>query len=171
MRDRRRSGVVFLLLGVLWLGGAASAGAAENGADEAPALFRSVAGVADTLKEFPPFLRDTELNLHLRTFYLGARNPDRTDSEAWAGGGWLEYKSGWLLDTLQLGGTLYGSGPIYAPHDRDGTGLLKPGQDGFVVPGVAYGASGTPPSVITASGRRQPSSGSPAVAKAVAQGG
>jgi hypothetical protein len=60
--------------------------------------------------------------------------------EAWAAGGWLEYKSGWWMDTLQLGGTLFGTGPIYAPENRDGTGLLKSGQEGFAVPGIAYAA-------------------------------
>ncbi len=88
-----------------------------------------------------PFFRDTVLNFHLRTYYRGVQTTTRGKSqEAWAAGGWLEYKSGWWMDTFQVGGTLFGSGPVYAPKNRDGAGLLKPGQDGFVVPGIAYGA-------------------------------
>ena len=92
------------------------------------------------LAAMPPFLRDTDLRLHLRTYYLNERRADQAVSEAWAGGGWLSYRSGWLLDTFQIGATLYGSAPLYAPADRDGTLLLAPGQDGIVVPGVAFGA-------------------------------
>ena len=39
-----------------------------------------------------------------------------------------------------MGATLYGSAPLYAPDDRDGTLLLKPGQEGYYVPGEAWGA-------------------------------
>ena len=39
-----------------------------------------------------------------------------------------------------MGATLYGSAPLYAPDDRDGTLLLKPGQKGYYVPGEAWGA-------------------------------
>jgi outer membrane porin, OprD family len=93
------------------------------------------------LEDTDPFFRDTVLNLHVRTYYRGVQTTtEGVSQEAWAAGGWLEYKSGWWLDTVQVGGTLFGTGPIYAPENRDGTKLLKPGQDGFVVPGIAYGA-------------------------------
>jgi len=39
-----------------------------------------------------------------------------------------------------MGATLYGSGPLYAPEDKDGTFLLAPGQKGYYVPGEAWGA-------------------------------
>jgi len=113
----------------------ASAGA-EDTPD--PPLLRRHA--ASRLTAMPPFLRDSELRLHLRTYYLNERNADESVSEAWAGGGWVSYRSGWLHDTFQMGATVYGSAPLYAPGDRDGTRLLLPGQEGFVVPGVAYGA-------------------------------
>ncbi len=86
------------------------------------------------------FLRDTTLTLHLRTFYFNGTQTKGTENEAWAGGGWLGYRSGWLLDTLAIGATLYGSAPIYAPADKDGTVLLAPGQEGYYVVGEAWGA-------------------------------
>ena len=88
----------------------------------------------------PPFLRDTGVTLHLRTFYLNRTKPDGVENEAWAFGGWLGYRSGWLLDTFAIGATLYGSAPLYAPEDRDGTLLLKPEQAGYYVPGEAWAA-------------------------------
>jgi len=92
------------------------------------------------LEDTDPFFRDTDLNLHLRTYYFGQRNPDDTTQQAWAGGGWLEYKSGWWKDTAQLAATVFTTFPIYAPAGEGGTGLLTPEQDGFVVAGIAYGA-------------------------------
>jgi hypothetical protein len=70
------------------------------------------------------FLRDSTLTLHLRTFYFDGTQTRGTENEAWAGGGWLGYRSGWLLDMLAIGATLYGSAPFYAPADKDGT-LLR----------------------------------------------
>ena len=87
-----------------------------------------------------PFLRDTALTLHLRTFFFDGTQSAGMENEAWAGGGWLGYQSGWLLDTFAMGATLYGSAPFYAPADKDGTLLLAPGQKGYYVPGEAWGA-------------------------------
>ena len=86
------------------------------------------------------FLRDTALTLHLRTFYFDGTQNTGTENEAWAGGGWLGYQSGWLLDTFAMGATLYGSAPFYAPADKDGTILLAPGQKGYYALGEAWGA-------------------------------
>jgi hypothetical protein len=91
------------------------------------------------LRELPPFIRDTDFNLHFRTFYFGRKNTDDSENEAWAIGGWLEYRSGWLYDTLAVGAVGYTSQPLYAPDDKDGTSLLKPGQEGITVLGQAYG--------------------------------
>src|SRR5260370_41829577 len=113
------------------------AGAAE--ADEVPWL-RRIPDVAAEMTRLPPFVRDTDLRLLLRSYYLNARNANETLSEAWAGGAWLTYRSGWLLDTFQMGATVFSSVPLYAPSDKDGTQLLAPGQEGFIVPGVPYGA-------------------------------
>jgi hypothetical protein len=93
----------------------------------------------EKLKDLPPFIRDTDLNLQLRTYYFFQQDLDRSYKEAWAGGGWLEYKSGWFCDLFAVGATLYTSQPFYAPEGRDGTKLLATGQDGYTVLGQAYG--------------------------------
>ena len=87
-----------------------------------------------------PFVTDTALTLHLRSFYFDGTQNGGTESEAWAGGGWLSYQSGWLLDAFAIGATIYGSAPLYAPVDKDGTLLLGPGQKGYYALGEAWGA-------------------------------
>ena len=59
--------------------------------------------------------------------------------EAWALGGALSYQSGWFLDHFSVGAVLYTSQRLYGPDDRDGTLLLKPGQQGYTVVGQLYG--------------------------------
>ena len=54
-------------------------------------------------------------------------------------GGLSAYRSGWLLDHFSIGAVLYTSQPLYAPDDRDGTLLLKTGQEGYTVLGQIYG--------------------------------
>jgi hypothetical protein len=114
--------------------------------DEAPAperppplLRRYTPELQESLEKLPPFIRDTDLNLHFRTFYFDRINPDDSVNEAWAIGGWLEYRSGWLWDTFSMGAVGYTSQPLYAPDDKDGTTLLAPGQEGITVLGQAYG--------------------------------
>jgi hypothetical protein len=90
------------------------------------------------MEQLPPFLRDTSVKLHLRSFYFNRLNSDDTRNEAWAFGGWLAYKSGWLWDTFALGAVGYTSQPLYAPEDTGGTNLLHPVQDPILVLGQAY---------------------------------
>jgi hypothetical protein len=92
------------------------------------------------MSKLPPFLRDTDLNVRLRTFYFNRQNDDDTTSEAWALGGWAQYASGWLLDTFALGATYYTSQPLYAPDDHPGSLLLTPGQHPIGIFGQAWGA-------------------------------
>jgi hypothetical protein len=94
----------------------------------------------ELIAPLPPFLGDTDVKVTFRTYYFNRVKPDDTKNEAWAFGGWITYQSGWLLDTFAMGATLYGSAPLYAPADKDGTLLLKPGQQGYYVPGQAWGA-------------------------------
>jgi hypothetical protein len=96
--------------------------------------------VKEKMASLPPFLSDTDLKVHFRTYFFDRINPNDTQNEAWAFGGWAGYKSGWLLDTFAMGATFYGSAPLVAPEDKDGTLLLKPGQKGYYVPGEAWGA-------------------------------
>jgi len=83
-------------------------------------------------------LRDSKLNLQLRSYYLNRDKSNATDSESWAGGGWLEYRSGWAYDTFALGLTQYTSQKLYGPADKDGAALLAPGQQSYSVLGEAY---------------------------------
>lgn len=106
----------------------------------APPLERLLAPLKEEIATLPPFLGDTNLTTHFRIYYFNQAKPDDAQNEALAAGGWISYRSGWLLDTFAMGATLYGSAPLYAPADKDGTLLLKPGQKGYYVPGEAWGA-------------------------------
>ncbi len=107
---------------------------------QAPPLERLFAPLKEEMKTLTPFLRDTDLKIHFRSYYFNRENPNGSENEAWAFGGWLGYRSGWLLDTFGIGATFYGSAPLYAPDDRDGTTLLKAGQEGYYVLGEAFAA-------------------------------
>jgi hypothetical protein len=78
-----------------------------------------------------------EAGAQLRSLYFHRDLPARIQ-ESWAAGGWLWGRTGYWHDVVMFGGTLYASLPLYAPDDRDGTGSLKPGQDGYAVVGEAY---------------------------------
>ena len=107
----------------------------------APPIERLFAPAKEAMKDLPPFWRDTDLKLHWRSYYFNRENPeDGSENEAWAFGGWISYRSGWLFDVFGIGATFYGSVPLYAPDDKDGTLLLKPGQEGYSVIGEAYAA-------------------------------
>jgi hypothetical protein len=142
----RRRGPVWRasrMLAPILLGALGSAGPVcgeDSPFPQEPVLERVLPSLREVVPTLAPFLRDTELILQLRTYYLDKKTPSGTLSEAWAGGGWLSYRSGWLLDTFGIGATFYGSAPLYAPADTDGTLLLKSGQEGYAVLGEAYAA-------------------------------
>ena len=63
----------------------------------------------------------------------------RWDREPGLGfGGWAGLKTGYFLDHIAFGLTGYTSQPDWLLKDRDGTLLLKPGQEGYSVLGEAY---------------------------------
>jgi outer membrane OprD family porin len=128
-----------LVVAMYWCGPASADDAPPPPPLPAP-LEALLAPVKEALAPLPPFLRDTDVRLHFRTYYLNRMTPDGTENEALAFGGLVGYKSGWLLDTFAMGATFYGSAPLYAPADKDGTLLLQPGQKGYYVPGEAWGA-------------------------------
>ena len=107
----------------------------EEPPPEAPTRFPRL---RRALEELPSFFRDTELGVEFRTYYFRRRFPDDRDAEAWAIGGALSYRSGWLLDRLQLGATLFTSQKLYGPSSRDGTELLAPGQKSYTVVGESF---------------------------------
>ena len=137
---RRAVGVALLITVLAWSGPAFAEDAPPP--PSAPPLERLFAPVKEELKSssLPAFLKDTDLKVHFRSYYFNRTKPDDSNNEAWAFGGWITYQSGWLFDTFAMGASLYGSAPLYAPDDRDGTLLLKTGQEGYYVPAEAWGA-------------------------------
>ena len=84
--------------------------------------------------------RDSELTLHLRTYYFDRLNPKPPDNAAWAIGGWVGYGTGWIGDALRFGVVGYTSQPLWAPQDKPGSLLLTSDQDGYSVIGEVYGS-------------------------------
>src|SRR5437660_12809515 len=54
-----------------------------------------------------PFLRDTDVKLHLRLFYFNRATPDDSENEALASGGWLGYKYRLLRGTSAMPAALH----------------------------------------------------------------
>src|SRR6266487_1143362 len=90
------------------------------------------------LEERRQALKDTKFEFNLRSFYFDRSDFSGAEKQAWAIGGWLGVKTGYFLDHVAFGATVYTSNPIYAPDDRDGTLLLAPGQNGYTVLGEFY---------------------------------
>ena len=82
--------------------------------------------------------KDTKFEVNLRTFYFDRNQFNGSEAQAWAIGGWVGVKTGYFLDHVAFGTTLYTSQPIYAPSDRSGSLLLLPNQDGYTVLGEFY---------------------------------
>jgi len=82
--------------------------------------------------------RDSEVTLHLRSYYFDRLNPGDAQSVAWALGGWAGYKTGWIADALQFGIVGYTSQRLWGPEDKGGTGLLVTPQDPYSALGEAY---------------------------------
>jgi hypothetical protein len=104
----------------------------------APLLRGYIPGLQEGMEKLPAFIRDTDLNLHFRTFYFDRINPDDSVNEAWAIGGWLEYRSGWLWDTFAMGAVGYTSQPLVRAQrqGRDHTACARPGRDHCARPGL-----------------------------------
>jgi hypothetical protein len=98
------------------------------------------------LKDQPAFFSDAQVSYRFRSFYF-YRDDEIGESkkEAWAYGGGLVMRSGWLEDAFQVGATLYTSQPAYAPDDRPGSGLLEEeangDQDGYTEWGELFAAA------------------------------
>jgi hypothetical protein len=84
-------------------------------------------------------LKNTVFAVQLRTMYLDRNKFDGSESEAWAIGGSAGLKTGYFRELLAFGATGYTSQPLYAPDEKDGTLMLKPGQEGYTVLGEIYG--------------------------------
>src|SRR5437762_11700075 len=90
------------------------------------------------LEERRQALKDTKFEFNLRSYYFDRSDFTGAEKQAWAIGGWVGVKTGYFLDHIAFGATLYTSNPIYAPDDRDGTTLLAPGQNGYTILGEFY---------------------------------
>ena len=115
------------------------AGPLQSAFEEDPVPAGRIPALEKLRKKLPPFLRDTELAFRFRTFYWNEERIDDTQPRALTVGGALVYQSGQLKDVFSMGASLYFSEPLWAPSDGDGTGLLQPGQNGYVVAGQAWG--------------------------------
>ncbi len=82
---------------------------------------------------------DTKFDVQARTFYLDRDKYDNSEMEAWALGGSAGLKTGYFREFFAFGATGYTSQRLYGPEDKDGTGLLAPGQEGYTVLGEVYG--------------------------------
>lgn len=114
--------------------------------EQAPTRTPLFPEIKQSLERFPVFISDAELDLNFRSYYFlrdidGGLASDLgipEKAEAWAGGGSIALRSGWLWNHLAVGGEFFTSAPIRARDDRRGTGLLKPTQDPIAVVGQAY---------------------------------
>ena len=93
---------------------------------------------APTADDLDSFFRGGHMNLKLRSYYMDRDFKTFHIQESMAAGGWVDYESGWWHH-LGLGFTPYTSqGMIFTSPQRDGAGLLAPGQESYTVLGQAY---------------------------------
>ncbi len=73
----------------------------------------------------------------MRSYYLGRDMYDGSESEAWALGGSVGFKSGYFRDRLALGATGYGSRGSTA-RDKDGSRCSRPASTVYAALGEPY---------------------------------
>src|SRR5947207_2044641 len=83
-------------------------------------------------------LKDTKFEFNLRSFYFDRSDFNSSEKQAWAIGGWLGVKTGYFLDHIAFGATVYTSNPIYCTAYRDGTLVLASVQNGYTFLGEFY---------------------------------
>lgn len=153
---RRTGRLATGLLGLLLCGGPAAAQEASRGEQPTPDSVEDLSGamqqafeeeptvlgrfpyLRQLLQHLPPVIRDSRIRFNARTYYFDHWRANDSRGQAWAIGGALELQSGWLFDAIRAGAAVYTSQPLVAPEDQGGTGLLRPGQQGYTVPGQAW---------------------------------
>lgn len=88
-----------------------------------------------------PFWSHMRFDVNFRTYYFLRDNGADAfveESEAWAGGGTLDFESGKLWHRISIGGEYFASVPIDAPENSPGTGLLQPIQKTISTFGQGY---------------------------------
>ena len=135
-RRIRTLAIALTFVPLMWVGPWLSQASAGDGDAPPPPLAPTSERIFPHLHDFretlPPFFRDADFTLHLRTYYFDRTKPDDSVNEALAFGGWLSFKSGWLLrqgDDLQLTqydergwrATFYTTGMEHSPTSATGT--------------------------------------------------
>ena len=87
----------------------------------------------------PAFFRDSMLQFVGRSYYLTRDNFDASKSQAWAGGGWLAFRSGLIGDMFGVQAAYYTSQNLFGPADESGSKLLNPEQNALGMLGQIYG--------------------------------
>jgi hypothetical protein len=90
-------------------------------------------------RDTPAFFRDSMLQFVARSYYMPRDNFDASRSLAWAGGGWIAFRSGLIADMFGVHTAYYTSQPLFAPADESGTKLLNPEQHALGMLGQIYG--------------------------------
>jgi outer membrane porin, OprD family len=105
-------------------------------------LGATLAASAQSTASADPFMKDAVAGFNARTFYMdiedNSKPPASTQKQAWAFGGKLFGRTGYWNDMVQFGASYYLAAPLDAPDDKDGTGLLAPGQKTISVLGELY---------------------------------
>lgn len=101
------------------------------------------------------FVDDSRYGAQLRSFFFNKGKFDHARSQAWALGGALALQSGYLADLLRVGAVAYTSQRLAGAKDRDGTLLLKPGQESYAVLGQIYGEVKLSDQLYGAVGRKE----------------
>lgn len=84
-------------------------------------------------------LEDTKADVQLRSYLLDRDKFDGSEMSSLALGGYAGFKTGYFRDRFAIGATVYTSQKLYGPEDKDGAGLLQPGQESYTVLGEVYG--------------------------------
>jgi hypothetical protein len=85
-----------------------------------------------------PFVDDMQFFLRPRFYYFHRDFDPGTPMETAAAGGSISVETGWWRDRIRLGLTGYGSFKLHGPADKDGLGILQPGQKSYTSLGEAY---------------------------------
>jgi hypothetical protein len=86
-----------------------------------------------------PFIQDSEFGLQPRLYYRSLQNGSGVNN-TFAGGGKMDFTSGWWRDTVQFGVAGYTTQPIANNQSYvDRTGLVGSDGQGFTTLGEAWG--------------------------------
>jgi len=83
-------------------------------------------------------LEDTQFRFNPRLFFLSRDKYDGSHMESFAVGGWAGLKTGYFLDRVSFGATVYTSQHLSGDVSEDGAALLAPGQEGYTALGELY---------------------------------